>query len=267
VIDLHCHILPGMDDGPSTIADSLEMCRTAAGDGIRTIVATPHYNPGCFTWSADIQQSALHTLQQKVDAAEIPVKLLSGAEIAFCTELPELFKNAPHLAINRGCYFLLEFGPQAVPANIELFLSSIITVGYLPIIAHPERNSWFIRHHDVLTSLVRCGVLLQITADSLLGEYGTEVQRFCQQLLRNNLVQIIASDAHNTSDRPALLSAAVKAAAEQIGDQNAAALVTTNPLAILNGIRLTIPETAGYLGSEATARPESWLRRMLGYLS
>lgn len=264
MIDLHCHILPGVDDGPATMAEAVAMCRTASADGIRTVVATPHYRPGSFTWNPDEQQTAIEALQNEIDAAGLLLTILPGAEIAFCPELPELLKNGTHLTINRGCYFLLEFRPEAVPANVEPFLSSMIEAGYLPIIAHPERNSWFTRRHDILTSLVRRGALLQITAVSLLGELGADVRSFSRLLLKNNLVQIIASDAHNPGDRPALLAAAVRAAADEIGTERANALVTTNPQAVINGIRLAAPEKAGYLATEALPRTTSWFRRLLG---
>ena len=263
MIDLHCHILPGVDDGPATMAEAVAMCRAAAADGIHTIVTTPHFNPGRFTWSADEQQASITALQCEIDAAGIELTLLPGAEIAFSPELPQLLKSGTHLTINRAPYFLLEFRPQAVPANIEQFLSTLMDAGYLPVIAHPERNSWFTHRHDVLTSLVRRGALLQITADSLLGRLGADVRTFSRQLLSNNLVHIIASDAHNSSDRPALLSGAVSAAAELVGAELAAAMVTANPLAVINGTRLTPPERAGYLTPEPSSR-HSWFRRLLG---
>jgi len=249
------------------MAEAVAMCRAATADGIRTVVATPHYKPGSFTWNPDEQRTAITALQSEIDVAGLLLTILPGAEIAFCHELPELLKSGPHLTINRGCYFLLEFRPDAVPANVEIFLSSMIDAGYLPIIAHPERNFWFTRRHDILTSLVRRGALLQITAASLLGEFGADVRSFSQQLLSNNLVQIIASDAHNPGDRPALLAAAVRAAAEQIGADRAAALATSNPLAVINGIRLASPEKAGYLNTEAPPRSTSWFRRLLGFSS
>ena len=267
MIDLHCHILPGIDDGPSTMVEALAMCRGAVADGIRTIVATPHYNPGCFIWSAAEQQSALTALQNEIDSASLPLTLLAGAEMAFVPDLAALVKNDSHLTINRSNYFLLEFRPQAVPATIEQYLNSMIVSGFVPIIAHPERNPWFTHRHDVLTALVRRGALLQITAASLLGEFGTAVRTFCQQLLRNNLVHIIASDAHNSADRPALLSAAVRCAAEQIGEERATALVSANPLAVINGTRLIVSEPPGYLTTEPPQQPASWLRRLLGYSS
>jgi len=264
VIDLHCHILPGVDDGPETMAEALLMCRTAAADGIHTIVATPHYKAGSFTWNREAQCSSIAALLGEIDAAGLPLTILPGAETAFCPELPELLMNNPHLTINRGCYFLLEFRPQAVPANVEPFLNSMIAAGYVPIIAHPERNSWFTHRHDVLTSLVRRGALLQITASSLLGELGADVRTFSRQLLSNNLVQIISSDAHNSGDRPALLAAAVRAAADLIGTESATALVTSNPQAVIDGIRLTPPERAGYLTPETPPGTTSWFRRLLG---
>jgi protein-tyrosine phosphatase len=262
VIDLHCHILPGVDDGPETMAQALQMCRTAAADGIRTIVATSHFKPGCFLWSAAEQRTWIDTLQQEIAAADLPLTILTGAEIAFCPELPALLKNGSHLRINRSNYFLLEFRPQVVPATIERFLTTQIEAGYLPIIAHPERNAWFVHRHDVLTALVRRGALLQITGSSLLGGFGAEARIFSEQLLRSNLVQIIASDAHNMDDRPAQLSRAVTAAAALIGVERATELVTTNPHAVISGARLAPPHTAGYLTPEPDAKASSWVRRL-----
>ena len=267
MIDLHCHILPGVDDGPATMAEAMQICRTAVADGIRTMVATSHYKPGSFTWSAAEQQVSMAAVQREIAAADLPLTILPGSEIAFCPELPELLNNGEHLTLNRSCYFLLEFRPQVVPATIERFLITQIEDGFLPIIAHPERNDWFAHHTDVLTALVRRGALLQITAGSLLGDFGPQARSFSQQLLRNNLVRIMATDAHNCDDRPALLTRAVRAAAELIGIEQATALVTTNPQAVINNIRLALPETAGYLTTESVARPTSWVRRLFGSTS
>ncbi len=266
MIDIHSHILPGLDDGPQSMAEALQMCRIASADGIRTIVATPHYNPGSFGWSASSLQASLTALQKAVRAAGLDLTLLPGAETPLFPELSALLmKNDTFLTINRGIYFLVEFRPHAVPANAEPFLKSLISAGLVPVIAHPERCTWFMHHPEMLSRLARMGALLQLTAGSILGHFGPEARNFCQYLITGGVAHVIASDAHDCSERSPMLSEAVSMVADQVGRESALGMVTTTPAAIIAGRRLQLPAAVRIHNSEPyPVWTRSWMERLLG---
>jgi len=262
MIDIHCHILHGIDDGPETLEESLALCRVAAADGVRTIVATPHYKPGTYEWSGPKVLDAVSLLGAAARAEGLDLRILSGAEVSVFPELPSVLEAGGQLMLNQGIYFLVEFRPHAIPANSEAFLADFLKSGLVPVIAHPERNAWFVNHPEVLFPLVKRGVLLQITAASLTGGLGPQARDFSVYLLRHNLAHVIASDAHNLDDRPATLSEAVSLAADLVGEERALTMVTTVPEAIIAGRRRMIVEPLEY-GLPAEDRPASLFRRFV----
>ncbi len=261
MIDLHCHILPGMDDGPATTEEALAMCRAAAADGIRTIVATPHFKPGTHQWTGDDLSRAVELLNSELRSRGIPVGILPAAEVAVFPELLSVLARERFLTINNSIYFLLEFRPYAVPAAWEAFLQSFLDAGMVPIIAHPERNAWFMSHPGALMSAVRRGVMVQITAAGITGGLGPEVRAFSVRLLSHDMVHIIASDAHSPDLRPPLLADAVSLAADLIGTEKAHAMVTTTPAAVIAGRRIHLPESKGYAPTDGPNR--GWLERLV----
>ncbi len=246
MIDIHCHILPGIDDGPETLEESLALCRAAAADGVRTIVATPHYRPGIYEWTGPEILGSISTLEAAVRSAGLDLRILPGAEVAVFPELPSVLEPGGMLMLNRGIYFLVEFRPLAIPANSEAFLAAFLEAGLVPVIAHPERNSWFMNHPEVLFPIVRRGALLQITAESLTGGLGPQARDFSVYLLKHNLAHVIASDGHNLDDRPVRLSKAVSLAADLVGEERALTMVTTVPDAIIAGRRRMVVEPREY---------------------
>ncbi len=233
MIDLHCHILHGMDDGPPTLRESVEMCRMAAADGTGVIVATPHFAPGRYSWTDETMRVRLLELRSVLQAENIPLTVLSGADVAAFPELPAHHGLRTILSLNNSRYFLLEFPHTSVPRGWDVFLRSLIAAGTIPVITHPERNRWFIRHPKALAQAVQAGALVQITAMSLRGGFGEDARKCCVQLLKSGLAHVMASDGHEAIDRPPLLSAGVRAAAALIGEERARDLVQTVPQAII----------------------------------
>jgi len=262
VIDLHCHILPGLDDGPKTLDEAVGMCRIAAADGIKTIVATPHFKPGTYEHSPRLVEQRLAELVAALEKNNIAVRVLLGADVSVTPELARHLDAFDYLTIDRnGKYFLAEFPADFVPPQWDVFLLSFLKRGIVPIITHPERNRWFLGHRDALRPFVRSGGLLQITAMSLTGHYGDEERAFCEYLLRHNLAQVMATDAHSAEARPPVLSTAVKAASRLVGREKAEALVTSIPGAILAGSKLDL---APILDEMETPKRKTWLKRLRG---
>jgi len=259
MIDIHCHILPGLDDGPRTLEESVEMCRIAAGDGIRTIAATPHFKPGMFEHPALLVREKIEALADALQAQNIDVRIVPGADICVTPELKQHIGSLDYLTLNKtGKYFLAEF-PDVVPPQWEAFLLSFLDQGIIPIITHPERNRWFQDHRPALYSFVSRGGMLQLTAQSITGKFGPEVRTFSEFLLRHDLVHVLASDAHSLVDRPPILSEAIGIARNIIGSEQADALVTTIPEAILAGRKAPVPQPALHIDAP---KRKSWIRRL-----
>lgn len=239
MIDIHSHILPGVDDGPADMAESLEMCRRAAKEGITTMVATPHCFDGIYVISRDGVAERVAELNARLAAEGIPVAVLSGAENHACLELPRLFQEGRLSTLNNACYVLVEFPVFGIPPGFDALFFELRLLGARIVIAHPERYHAVQRNPEALRPLVDLGALVQITASSLTGQFGHPARKCAQALLRQGLVHVLASDAHSAEGRPPELLKAVSAAAALLQSEEAACrLVRDNPVAILLGEEL-----------------------------
>ncbi|MDH4161653.1 MAG: capsular biosynthesis protein [Nitrospirota bacterium] len=259
MIDLHCHILPGIDDGPATMGESLDMCRIAYEDGIRTIVATPHFMRGEQEYLPSRVRAEFEALVTEVCRQGIGIDLLLGADVAVTPETPLYLRQVPQLTLNgTGRYFLAELPHEAVPLNWDRFLLAMAQQGMVPILTHPERHRWFLKRPDALYDFVGGGGLVQVTAMSLTGENGEEVRRFCCSLLQRALAHVIATDAHAPAGRAPLLAKAVDAAARVIGAEEAYRMASETPRRILRGEMLDLA------GPRRVQERVPWYRRLLG---
>ena len=229
MIDIHCHILPGVDDGPADMTESIRMARIAAADGITTIVATPHLKERIDT--SEIISAGVDELNGHLAAHKIPVKILRGADINVMLTIPTL----RDYTINGTQYLLFEFPHTHMPGNTGQIIFNVMKVGLHPIITHPERNPSVIRDPDIIIDLRDTGPLIQITAGSLTGQFGPESRECAIYLLRKGAVDFIATDAHSAGDRPPVLSEGLRVAEKIVGREHASLLVEANPLAIIEG--------------------------------
>ncbi len=246
MIDLHCHILANIDDGPSSIEGSLAMCRMASADGIKVIVATPHFKPGEYTLPTSDEVADAAVLLNGMLAEEgLDLKILIGAEVRLTPDTLDYLDKEDFLCINgNNLYFLMELPNrlETLPDGWEMSVGNLIRAGYRPVIAHPERNFYFLKNPYKLVRAVKSGALIQLTAQSVTGAAGDEAQEFSNFLLAEGLVHAIATDSHSTTSRPTILSEAVMSASEIVGEDKAIDLVTTIPQAIIEGVELPIPE-------------------------
>jgi protein-tyrosine phosphatase len=236
MIDLHCHLLAGIDDGAKTLDDSLKMAEYAVAQGIRHSVVTPHIQPGCYDNTIESISSAYRLFQTALDAHAIPLKISMAAEVRLCAELPQLItqNKIPFLGSWNGKkVLLLEFPHDHIPLGADKFVAWLITKDIIPLIAHPERNKAILHHPDKIMPFVRAGCLLQVTASSVTGVFGVDSQRCALHLIERDLVTILATDAHNLHKRQPALLPAVEYLIPFIGEQRATALVTTHPARII----------------------------------
>ncbi|MFH1981094.1 MAG: CpsB/CapC family capsule biosynthesis tyrosine phosphatase [Pseudomonadota bacterium] len=244
MIDLHCHILPGTDDGAEDIDESLDMARVAVADGIHTLVATPHVGNGVYAPVPEDIDATVLVLQRALDQERIPLKIIAGAEMHLHPGLRDLYHRAKGPTIGgSGRFMLLELPVHSVPSGVSELIFSLKMDGITPILAHPERNTAIQQDPDMLKQLVETGALVQVTAMSVTGVFGHRAGDCAAHLLNRRLVHVIASDAHDADYRRPVLTAAVAAAAEIFGDRTSAMdLVTRIPQSILDGVVPQVPE-------------------------
>ncbi len=237
MIDLHCHILAGLDDGARDMEESMEMAEKAEEDGIHTIVATPHTLNGVYFTETDRTRREAGLLQDALDARKIAIKVLPGAEVRLNPFMGEVIEGPFACTLNgTGCYLLLEFPATGLPPGAENEIFALRLKGITPIIAHPERNLAIQGDPHLVERFIEMGALCQVTAMSITGEFGSSAENAAIEMLEAGLVHVIASDAHSADDRPPRLYEAVDAAAEVLGSwRQAEKMVTINPDAILNG--------------------------------
>ena len=237
MVDLHCHVLPGIDDGAESLEQSLEFCRAALEDGVSVLVATPHQKPGHFDTTPEAIREKAEDLRRALREAAIPVEIVEGAEVYLSADLVASLREGKVCTLgNTGRYLLLELPYQQMPLRVEETVFQLKVAGVTPVLAHPERIAYFTADPDRLEKLVRLGCLSQITADALLGGFGEKTRDLSRRLLERGLVHVISSDAHDAIHRPPVLSRARDAAAEVVGTERARQMVSDVPLSLCRGV-------------------------------
>ncbi len=258
MIDLHTHLLWDWDDGPDDRAESLAMCSMAEKDGTESICLTPHvFRMTRHNDDLEVLRRRKIEFRDETRRAGIGLDLHWGAEVYVQGEIASAVE-ANRLTVDETSYLFLEFDSDGVPAGAASLLARLMNRGFVPIISHPERNGGFAARPDLLYEFINMGCAAQVTAASLTGAMGKETRATAGLFLVNNLVQIIASDAHRAVGRPPGLSAAVAAAAKLVGESRARAMVTDAPRAILQN--QTLPD----LGEPRNPlRGKPWARHLI----
>ncbi|HAU13263.1 MAG: capsular biosynthesis protein [Pseudomonadales bacterium] len=229
--DLHCHLLPGIDDGPETVAESVALVRAAMADGITHAIVTPHIHNG--RWDNDIASigKAGRALGQALREQNIPLRLKAAAEVRLDAELPAMVKANRLLFLGyweQHQILLLEMPHGRVLPGTDKMIAWLRKNHIIPMIAHPERNREIMKNPAKLKPLLKEGCLLQVTAGSLVGQFGEGAQRIAKALLDEDLITILASDAHNIKNRPPNLAAGYEEVARVVGDERADRLLHHN---------------------------------------
>jgi protein-tyrosine phosphatase len=234
MIDLHAHLLPGVDDGPETLEEAVEACRAGAEDGIVAIIVTPHQRHGFWP---NTDRKALEALFEELrEASGGKPALVLGAEIRVDSELlhdVDLLPGGELLPLAGSNYLLLEFASVPMGQDPRHMVHELTVAGWHPVLAHPERIPWLVDEPALMSELVERGALLQLTAGSVIGEFGRGPQECSFRLLDEGLVHFVASDAHDAHMRPPRLSGAFRAITERWGEARARQLMEENPRAVL----------------------------------
>ena len=235
MVDIHCHILPALDDGAKSFDESLKMAEMAIEDGITHVVATPHSNSE-FRFNFDVVRERRNELQAKLGDR---LQLATGCDFHLSMENLEQIRACPaNYTINQRRYLLIEFADFAIPPGTEETLQGLQSLGLSLIITHPERNPLIRTHPQRLERWVQLGCYVQVTAQSLLGRWGETPRKQVEAWLDQKIVHFFASDAHNTAQRPLRLKEAYTEVAQRWGESLAQSLFRENPLAAFEGREL-----------------------------
>jgi protein-tyrosine phosphatase len=261
VIDLHCHILPGIDDGSRSLEMSLEMARMAVDDGITMIACTPHIYPGLYMNDTAGITAARDRLQHEFDERGIPLQLTIGADVHLVPGLLEGLRAGAVPTLHHTRYLLLEPPHHVAPPHFEESVFRLVVEGYVPVITHPERLTWVEDHYPVFTNLVRQGAWMQLTAASLTGVFGSRAKYWGERFLGEGLTHILATDAHSNGRRSPRMSDARAIAERMLGREEADLLVRGRQEYLL---RDEVPSAVPPLPRLEQPRREGWLQKLFG---
>ncbi len=262
MLDLHCHLLPGIDDGAVDLDMALEMARMAVADGITTVACTPHIYPGMYDNTGDGIRTAIAAFRLELATRDIDLQLVEGADVHLDQGLAASIRDGriPTLAGSR--YLLLEPPHHVAPPRFEDTVFQLMVAGVIPVITHPERLSWIEGHYEVFQRLVKGGAWMQVTAGSVTGRFGKRPRYWAERMLDEHLVHILATDAHHPRRRPPLLAEGREAAAQRVGEQEATHMVVTRPQGIVDN--LEPGELPGLVQKKSQVSQGPFWRRLLG---
>ncbi|KAF1303634.1 tyrosine-protein phosphatase [Candidatus Enterococcus willemsii] len=241
MIDLHCHILPGIDDGAEDMEASLAMVEKAISQGITHILCTPHHNNGRYE---NPKESVIHSvslLQAEIDRRNLDLTLLEGQEVRITGDLMEEIQQERILFTDLDdTYILIEFPTMDIPAYTEQLFFELRAAGKIPVIVHPERNAKFREEPNLLISFLEMGCLAQLTAPSIVGVFGKSIKKTALEMVKHNLVQMVASDAHGVKKRTFYMKEAYEIIRKEFG-QEKVNLMKQVSKDLLNGDSISYP--------------------------
>jgi protein-tyrosine phosphatase len=251
MVDIHSHILPGLDDGPATLEESVAMLRMAAESGTTDIVATPHADL-LYAYDPELVERRIAELTQGAGSA---VRIHRGCEFHLYYEnIEQLLDQPARYTINGKRYLLVEFSDMMILKSAGEVFGRMRDAGITPVITHPERNALLTRDFGQIRAWVDAGCGVQVTAQSFEGRFGRRAKAASEKLIEQGLVAFVASDGHNATHRPPVLAKAYRLIAGRYGGRCAEALFVTNPRAVLNG------DMAAAVCPERGAGPKKWWR-------
>lgn len=243
MIDIHCHILPGLDDGAESVEIACAMAEMAIADGITHVIATPHASPN-YAFVPELVKQRRDEIQTRFEGR---LALATGCDFHLSFEnLQDIRQNPTRFTLNQKNYLLVEFADYSIPPSLDHALHELQLAGLHPIITHPERNPLIRVQPERLYAWLRQGCYAQVTAQSLLGKFGRSAQKIAEEWLDAGAVHFLASDAHNVTSRPPRLKEAFDHLAKTRSEDVARGLLVENPLAAFEGRPLPyVPELSG----------------------
>jgi len=236
IIDIHCHIIPGVDDGSENMETSIEMMRMAYEAGTRGMIVTPHYKPRHRNAELDTINELISKLQGECKKRGIKIKLYPGNELYYHLDLVNELEERRANTLASSNYVLIEFNPGDMYEKIRDGLYSSLSYGYMPILAHVERYENVMKNIDRVRDLINLGCYIQVNSGSVMGEFGFTTKRNVKKLLKEELVHFIASDAHGTGRRNPDMSSCAEYIAKKYGEDYKRQLFSINPAKVIKNV-------------------------------
>ncbi|WP_304942513.1 tyrosine-protein phosphatase [Vallitalea guaymasensis] len=234
MIDIHSHILYGVDDGSPTIQETIKMLKIAVDEGIESIIATPHYIIGANKYSKEELLLRYEDVCDIIQKENIPIKLLLGNELFADAMLPDKIVDGDCFTLGNSKYVLVEFSPRTSKYSVNSVIYNICLKGYIPIIAHPERTFAYEDINDILIELIKKGCFLQLNSGSITGIYGEKVKKLALELLERHMVHFIATDSHSSRRRSPRIRKAYEFVEDKYGEEYANQIFNNNGLKVLD---------------------------------
>ena len=242
MIDVHCHILPDVDDGSECMQESRNMAMIAKEQGIDKIIATPHYHPEFKYLKGEELNKVCEEFKKQLKENNIDIEIYLGNEIYFTYDLIEKISELDFYCLNKSKYILIEFPPTNFPLNLCNIVYELKQKGFIPVLAHVER---YIKIHDdpeIIYDCIKTGAIIQINSSSLIGKQGKEIQRFCNLLIGRNMVHLVATDAHGSQRRRPMMKDAYQYIEKKYSKEIADNLFINNAQCILDNKEIIIEE-------------------------
>jgi protein-tyrosine phosphatase len=236
LIDLHSHILPGVDDGAADEQQALEMARLAVAEGVTIQACTPHIYPGVYPNTGPDILARVEWFQSLLDYEQIPLRVVAGADVHIAPDLVQRIRSGDVLTLAGTRYILIEPPHHVLPPRTEEIFFNLQAAGYVPILTHPERMTWIDQRYDLIKSLAKSGVWMQLTAGAITGRFGSRAMYWSERMLDEGLVQIVATDAHDPVHRRPAWAETVEALRSRVGAEETERLVNGRPAAILDDV-------------------------------
>lgn len=243
MFDIHCHILPNIDDGARDFEDCMEMIKMQSKSGVKAICATPHFIEGDSDVHISVITERIHMVNQELKKRNIEAIILPGMEVFLTPNLVELYEEKRIITLNNKNYLLIELPMfESRPSYLDDILFSLELKGIHPIIAHPERYRQVQQHPNTVYKLIESGCLIQVNSGSITGEFGKSVQKTANTLLEHNMVHFVASDCHSSKARMSLLNESYDMVAKKFGKNYAKKLYVDNPRDVLDGKEIEVED-------------------------
>ena len=247
MVDIHSHILPGVDDGSVDINDSINILRNAEKFGYTAVVATPHYIEGSYIANNKAKYKLIEVIKNEANRQNINIEIYFGNEVFVTENIKDLLYNDKVYSINNSRYILIELPRSEGTYGLQSCIFNLFSIGYIPIIAHPERYSFVQKNPNKLIDYIEQGVMFQLNSGSLLGCYGKSAQKTSKILLKHNMIHFIATDTHSSkSSSYAQTEEVYKLVSKLIGVKNTDRLMTQNPIDVIDNKKIIIGEPLEY---------------------
>lgn len=246
MIDIHCHIVPNIDDGAKSLDDALEMAKIAYNEGIRKIINTSHYHPSFNYIKGKELLNRVKEFNNILKLNNIDIEIFIGNELYYSEDIIEIIEQKEFYSLNNSRYLLIEFSPLNFPKNILDIIYEIKIRGYIPILAHVERYKAIHENINLIYECINEGALIQVNSSSIIGKNGNEIKKVSNILLDNNMIHFVATDAHSSIRRRPIVKETYNYIVKKYGEKRAQTLFIQNPSKVINNEELYIESPIRY---------------------